>query len=158
LTRVPTLPLPLLSPATLPAPSSNAQLATRPAPPPLPPPVIVKDTGAEVPPPGAGVNTVIWAVPAAAMSLDGMVAWSWVAPTKLVERWLPFQRTTEDVTNPLPLTVSVKPGPPAVAVLGDRVLIAGRGLVAVTVKPPTSVLLTPLVFVTVTFRAPRAAV
>jgi len=40
----------------------------------------------------------------------------------------PFQRTTDVLTKPVPLTVSVIPVPPAVALAGDRLLIAGVGL------------------------------
>ena len=36
--------------------------------------VIVKDRALEVPPPGAGVNTVTWAVPGLARSVAGIVA------------------------------------------------------------------------------------
>src|SRR5215831_9438299 len=64
----------------------------------------------------------------------------------------------EEATKPLPLTVSVNPPPPAVAVLGDNVLTTGAGFAAVTVNPATSVLLVPPGFVTVTFRAPGEAV
>jgi hypothetical protein len=43
--------------------------------------VIVKLWALEVPPPGAGLNTVTEAVPAAAISVAGIAAVSWVALT-----------------------------------------------------------------------------
>src|SRR5262245_43891088 len=55
----------------------------------------VKLTALDVPPPGAGVKTVTEGVPAAAMSLAGIEAVSWVAPPNVVGRSAPFQRTSE---------------------------------------------------------------
>src|SRR5205823_1965610 len=66
----------------------------------------------DVPPPGAGVNTVIEAVPWLAMSAAGMLAVSCVALTNVVVRAAPFQRTVEAGTKPLPVTVSVRAAPP----------------------------------------------
>src|SRR5207237_739516 len=83
----------------------------------------------EVPPPGAGVNVVTCAVPATARSAAGMAAVSCVADTNVVARSAPFQRTTELATKPLPLAVSVKPGPPAGAEAGLSPVVVGRGLV-----------------------------
>src|SRR2546427_7669101 len=80
--------------------------------------LIVKARAAEVPPPGAGVSTVTWAVPAVAISPAAMAAWSWVLLTKVVVRAVPFHCTRDDATKLLPLTVSVKPTPPAWALPG----------------------------------------
>src|SRR3970282_294777 len=96
--------------------------------------VTVKARAPEVPPPGAGLNTVTWAVPAGTRSLSGMLAVSWVARTNVVVRLTPFQLTVEPETKPLPVTVSVKAGPPCKALVGARVESVGTGLMAVTVK------------------------
>ena len=82
----------------------------------------------DVPPPGAGVNTVTCAVPAGAMSAAGIAAVSCVPLTNVVVRSVPFQRTTEPVTKFVPVTVSVKADPPTVALLGERELSPGTGL------------------------------
>src|SRR3990172_2694501 len=87
----------------------------------------MKGSAFEIPPPGAGLKTVTCAVPVVATSLAGMDAWSCVALTKVVVRSAPFQRTTEDEMKLLPVTVRVKAGPPAVALLGERELRMGVG-------------------------------
>ncbi len=73
---------------------------------------MVKATALDVPPPGAGVNTVIWAVPAAAMSEAGIAALSRVAETYVVVRVAPVHWITESETKPVPFTVSVNAAPP----------------------------------------------
>jgi hypothetical protein len=93
--------------------------------------LIVKVRALEVPPPGAGLTTVTWAVPAVAMSPAAMAAVSWVAETKVVARGLPFQRTTELELKPLPVTVSVNAALPAYAVAGLRLVVVGTGLLTV---------------------------
>jgi len=90
----------------------------------------------EVPPPGAGVDTVTWAVPGVATSVAGMAALNCVAPTNVVVRADPFQLTTELLTNPLPFTVKVKAAPPTVAVDGDRELMEGTGLLTLNAELP----------------------
>jgi hypothetical protein len=94
-----------------------------------------KGTATDVPPPGAGVTTVTAAVPAAAISLAEMLAWSWVALTNVVVRAAPFQRTPDEGTKLFPVTVKVNAVPPAAALLGVSALSAGVGLVAVTPAP-----------------------
>ena len=89
--------------------------------------LIVNVMELEVPPPLVGLNTVTWAVPATAMSDAGIDALNWVEDTNVVVRFEPFQRTTYPETNPLPFTVSVNAAPPAVAVEGLRLVIAGAG-------------------------------
>src|SRR6266567_3962442 len=90
----------------------------------------------EVPPPGDGLNTVTWAVPAAAMSAALMDAWSCPPLTYVVDRFAPFQFTTDPLTKPLPFTVRVKAAVPAVADEGDSEAIDGVGLLgALMVKP-----------------------
>jgi hypothetical protein len=121
--------------------------------------LMVKAKFPQVPPPGAGLETVTCAVPAAAMSAAVMAACNWVALTKVVVRFEPFHRTTDPLTNPLPFTVKVKAAPPAVALEGEIEVIAGTGLGAVIVKailpqvPPPGAGLK-----TVTWAVPAAAI
>ena len=89
---------------------------------------MVRSTAFDRPPPGAGLKTVICAVPAAGRSLAGMAAVNCVVLTNVVGRSLPFQRTTDPWLKPLPVTVSVRAAPVG-AVAGDSVLTAGTGLV-----------------------------
>jgi len=88
----------------------------------------VKVWALEVPPPGAGLNTVTWAVPAAAMSAAVIAAVNWVEETKVVVRSAPFQRTTDPETKFVPFTVSVNAAPPAVREDGLRLVVVGTGL------------------------------
>ena len=55
--------------------------------------LIVKVLAAEVPPPGAGLNTVTLAVPGVAISVFRIDALTWVGETKVVVRLAPFHRT-----------------------------------------------------------------
>src|SRR5437762_9464052 len=96
---------------------------------------------ADVPPPGAGVTTVTEAVPVAAMSAAGIAAVSCVALTKVVVRAAPFHCTVAPFTKPLPVSVSVKPAPPTIALAGDSEVSVGAGLFtanvcAADVPPP----------------------
>src|SRR5919108_53171 len=95
----------------------------------------------EVPPPGAGVTTVTLAVPAVAMAAAVMTAVSWVALTTVVVRGAPFHCTVLPGTKPVPVAVSVKAAPPAVALVGETVVSVGMGLLtenvcAAEVPPP----------------------
>src|SRR5438552_1806601 len=92
----------------------------------------------EVPPPGAGVATVICAVPAAATSAAEMAAVSCVALRNVVVRAAPFQRTVEPLTKPLPFTVSVSGAFPAVAPVGDSPAPPGAGGTTVTCGVPAA--------------------
>src|SRR5712692_10030303 len=47
--------------------------------------------------------------------------------TNVVVRFEPFRRTTDEATKFVPVTVSVNPAPPAVALLGDSVAGTGTG-------------------------------
>ena len=94
----------------------------------------MNDTEFEPPPPGAGFKTVTTAVPAVAMSLAGIAAERLVPLTNVVVRGELFHRTTEPEMKLLPLTVSVKPAPPAVAEFGLRLLTDGTGFGGVTVN------------------------
>jgi hypothetical protein len=114
--------------------SSDSALAAK--------PVIVtpdEDTTAsvwafEVPPPGEGLKTVTAALPALAISVAGIEAVSWLPLAKVVGRLDPFQRTTDDEMKLLPLTVSIKAGPPAVTDEGLMPVMAGTGFEAVIVN------------------------
>jgi hypothetical protein len=98
--------------------------------------LMVKPELPEVPPPGAGLNTVTWSVPADAMSAALIAARSCVPLPYVVVRFVPFQFTTEPFTNPFPFTVRVKAPLPAVAEEGDSAVIEGAGLDgALMVKP-----------------------
>src|SRR6266478_6633870 len=85
--------------------------------------MIVRAIVLEAPPPGAGLNTVTWALPDVAMSLAGMAAVSWVLLTKVVGRSDPFQRTAELEMKFVPLTIRVKADPPPATVDGDSAAI-----------------------------------
>ena len=97
---------------------------------------IVKLREADVPPPGAGVNTVTAAVPLPAMSAPLIVAVKRVADSKVVGRSSPFQRTVDPDTKPAPLTVRVKLGPPAAVDVGLSELIDVTGLPIVKTRVP----------------------
>ena len=63
----------------------------------------------DVPPPGAGLKTVILNVPALVRSLVGIVTLSSVESTNVVVRSEPLNLATEDGIKFVPLTVIVKP-------------------------------------------------
>jgi len=96
--------------------------------------VMVKVRAPDVPPPGNGVNTVIWVVPAVVMSPAEMAARNSVLLTNVVVRSEPFQRTTDGAAKLAPLTVSVNPAPPAVALLGESETAVGAGGLIVNVR------------------------
>ncbi len=95
---------------------------------------MVKVIALEVPPPGALLRTVTLAVPPVAMSAALMLAVNWVLDTYVVARFDPFQRTVDaPLIKPVPFTVRVKAGPPAVADAGLKLVMVGRGLLIVNV-------------------------
>ena len=53
---------------------------------------------------------------------------SCVAETTVVVRVVPLKLTDDEAIKFVPFTVSVVPGSPAVAELGERLLIVGTGL------------------------------
>jgi hypothetical protein len=87
-----------------------------------------------VPPPGEGFTTVTDAVPAVAMSPAGTEAVNCVLLTWLVVSPVAFHCTVEVETNLVPVTVSVKAGPPAVALKGESKVAVGTGLLIVKVR------------------------
>ena len=90
----------------------------------------------EVPPPGAGVDTDTCAGPAAATSDAAIDACNCVALTNVVGRLTPFQRTTDALANPLPVTVTVNAGAPAVTLDGDSDSTLGTGFSIVNARSP----------------------
>jgi hypothetical protein len=103
--------------------------------------LIVKVIAPDVPPPGAGSETVTEAVPASAMSPAGTAAVKLVPLTTVVTSAAPFQLIVEPVTKLVPVAVSVKPAPPATANVGPSDPSVGTGLLiekltAAEVPPP----------------------
>ena len=95
--------------------------------------LIVNDRLPEVPPPGAGFVTVTVAVPAVAISAAVIAAVNCVAFTNVVVLAAPLNFTTDVDTKPVPFTVRVKAAPPAVALVGEREVTVGAGLLMVKV-------------------------
>ena len=90
--------------------------------------LIVNDRLPDVPPPGAGLVTITVAVPAVAISAAVIAAVNCVAFTNVVVLAAPVNFTTEVDTKPVPFTVRVKAAPPAVALVGEREVAVGAGL------------------------------
>jgi hypothetical protein len=111
--------------------------------------VIVNGSDVDVVP---AIATVMLAVPGAAINFAGTAAINWVLLTKVVVNPVLFHCTTAPEIKPVPLTVSVKAGPPAVAESGLSEAITGPALI-VKVAPPE---VTPL-STTVTVAVPGAA-
>src|SRR5678816_2644732 len=107
--------------------------------------LITNDKVSDVPPPGAGLATVIGTLPALAMSPALIVAVSCVELTNVVVRAAPFQRTTDPDTKLVPLTVSVNADPPAAALLGESDVSVGTGFASSSVIVRTAVPGLPIV-------------
>src|SRR5882672_8107419 len=90
----------------------------------------------DVPPPGAGVNTVMLSVPACARSLASTVAVSDVLLPYVVARAVPFTCTTELAAKPLPVAVSTTLPLPAATVAGVMDVSTGADAVTVSVWGP----------------------
>ena len=90
---------------------------------------IVSVDPAEVPPPGAGLKTVIEGVPSVVISEAGMAAVSCPVLTKVVVLADPLILITDAVLKFDPSTVSVKAGSPAQTEEGVISAITGTGLV-----------------------------
>lgn len=86
-----------------------------------------------MPPPGAGFVTVTLTGPAVAISAAVIVALICVELTKVVALAAPLNFTIDPGTKPVPLTVRVKPAPPAVALVGESEDVVGAGLLIVKV-------------------------
>src|SRR5438128_514714 len=96
-------------------------------------PVTVRVNALDSPPPGAGVKTVIAAVPPVARSAAVIGAVTCVADPNVVVRARPLTWTTDAATKPVPVTVSVNAGLPAARLAGFSVAIVGTGLATVTI-------------------------
>src|SRR5215831_13139906 len=70
--------------------------------------VTCRMAAADVPPPGAGVNTVILAAPGLGMFADVILAVNCVALLNVVGRLLLLIRTTDELTKPPPVTIRSK--------------------------------------------------
>jgi len=71
------------------------------------------------------LETVIDAVPVLAISTAGTVAETWVGDVYAVFRAPPFQLMVDPTANPVPVTVRVNAGLPAVTVLGLILVTVG---------------------------------
>ena len=83
----------------------------------------VKLTAFDVVPPG--LVTVTLKLPAMAMSEARMAAVSCIALTNVVARALPLKLTLEPLRKFVPFTVKVRAGPPAMALVGEILVIVG---------------------------------
>ena len=80
------------------------------------------------PPPAVGLNTVTWAVPTLRIFVAGTRVASWcVVLSNVVGRFTPFHCTSEHGRKFPPVTASVMPAVPAVALAGRTEEIAGTG-------------------------------
>lgn len=100
--------------------------------------VTLKGRATEVPPAGAGLNTVTCAVLVGVNGENWMkkveerIAVSWVGLTNVVGRFIPFHCTNEPRKKPEPFTVKTVSGLNRGAEVGDIELSTGSGLVALT--------------------------
>ena len=96
--------------------------------------VTVNVCALDVPPPGAEVTTVIWAVVVAVKrSVERMVAVSSVELPNVVEREVPLKYTVDPLTKFVPVTVMMNCGSPTVLVVGLIEVVVGAGLETLTV-------------------------
>jgi hypothetical protein len=93
----------------------------------------------DVPPPGAGLTTVIAAVPVLATSVEVIAACNFLSETKVVALGDPFQFTVDPATNPVPCTFNVNPLPPLPRLAGlSGLLRNGLGLSCAKRVVPTN--------------------
>ena len=90
----------------------------------------------DVPPPGAGVKTVMAAVPALTTLPAGTVAFSWVLFIKMVESAIPFHCTTEVLAKLLPMQINVRVTAPEMTDTGEMELNTGIGALMLNVNDP----------------------
>ena len=81
-----------------------------------------------------GLAKVICADPGCAVSVAGTPAVTCVPLTKVVVSAVPFNDTTAPDTKPVPFTVNVNAGPPAVTVAGEMLVITGAAGATVNVN------------------------
>lgn len=87
--------------------------------------LIVNVNGADSPPPVFGLKTVTGNVPAVAISEAAIGVVSLVELTNVVVRLNPLMRITKLLAKPVPMTASVNPAPPAIALEGERLVTFG---------------------------------
>ena len=112
-------------------------------------PETVNVTALEVPPPGAGVNTVIALVPALTRSAAVRAAVSEVDDTNVVVRGEPSTRIADAAVKFVPVAVIENAGPPDPTLAGEMLLSVGAagfatvivGLVARFIPPLNSLTL-----------------
>ena len=114
----------------------------------------LKFSGEEVPPPGAGVNTVIGNEPAVVKLPAGTLAVKCDESTNVVVRFEPFHCTTEVLMKFDPVTESVKPGDKVTLLLGLMDANEGTALLMLNAKPAE---VNPTGLVTVTVATPAVA-
>ena len=87
----------------------------------------VKIAGGELPPPGGGLVTTTWKVPAVLTSalLSEIVVW--FAAANVAAWTTPLNVTDEVVRNPVPLIATVRGPDPALVDDGERLLMLGTG-------------------------------
>ncbi len=88
----------------------------------------VKFAAAELPPPGAGLKTVIAADTPSARLLAGTVAFNEVSVENVVTTAVPFHRTADPLRKPVPVTKMERSSAPAIVVDGVTLVIAGTPL------------------------------
>src|ERR1700681_3864721 len=91
----------------------------------MPTGLMAKVTALETVP--SGLDTVMFALPTAAIRLAGTAALNCVALENVVDRGEPFHSPAAPARKPAPGTAKVKAGPPAVAELGVSEVIAAPG-------------------------------
>jgi hypothetical protein len=89
-----------------------------------------------------------------AINVAGTAAVNCEPLANVVEIAVPFQSTVAPERNPVPFTVSVKAGPPAVAEVGFRLVITGAAALILKVTAADEL---PPGFVTTMFAVPAAA-
>ena len=94
-----------------------------------------------MPPPGAGLVTVTPTTAPVVISDAGIAAVTWPALTKEVVSAFPLKFTVEFDTKLEPFTVNVN-AVPAGECAGERPLMAGEGLLTVSVVDPETLPLT----------------
>src|SRR3989440_6085858 len=93
--------------------------------------LIVNVCALERPPPGVGLKIMTGAVPGVAMSFAEIAARSSVLLKKVVDRAVPFHRTTDEAMKFVPVAIRVNPAPPAATLVGEIELSVGAGLLLI---------------------------
>ena len=98
--------------------------------------LIAKGEPLETPPPGAGLTTTTLILPAVTMFVAGIWTTIWPAAIEVGSKPVNVPKFTDaPAAKPAPLIVKANAAPPAVALVGDNVLIEGNGLLIVKGEP-----------------------